>query len=392
MGDQNGRRRTRRGFLAAAAGAGAALAGCAGRIDVRTETDPAPADPVSTDDPSDGPGVATASTGAGGSAGPTGTAEPPGEASDYTRAYRSVAPSVTTVRVSTATGGGQGSGAIRDGRHVVTNQHVVAEAEHVSVVYSNGEYATAEVRGADPYADLAALRVPGGHPTDAPALSFAADDPAIGTEVIAVGTPLGVGESVSGGIVSGVDRSLPAPNNFTIADAIQTDAAANPGNSGGPLATLTGRPLGLVNSVRGNDITFAISGALMNEVVPALIEDGEYEHTFVGVSILGITPAVAEANGLATTRGVYVVRVLPDGPAAGALRGTDGERATAFGQQVPVGGDVILSVDGVDVADPGEFGSYLALETDPGDTIRLGVLRDGERTTARVTLGTRPAP
>lgn len=392
MDDRNERRRSRRGFLAAVAGTGAALAGCAGRLDVGTATDESDGESPSTTASSAGSrptaGTATPADRSGGS----GTTGSPGDATRYTRAYREIAPSVTTVRVSTPGGGGQGSGAIRDGRHVVTNQHVVADATHVSVVYSDGTYATASVRGADPYSDLAVLRVPGGHPTDAPALSFADRDPAIGTEVIAVGTPLGVGESVSAGIVSGVDRSLPAPNDFTIADAIQTDAAANPGNSGGPLATLSGRPLGLVNSVRGNDITFAISGALMDEVIPALIERGRYEHTFVGVSILGVTPAVAEANGLATTRGVYVVRVLADGPADGALRGTDGERTTAFGQQVPVGGDVIVSVDGRTVADPGEFGSYLALETDPGDTIRLGVLRDGERTTVRVTLGTRPAP
>lgn len=389
MDDRNERSRTRRGFLATLAGAGAALAGCAGRLDVRTETDDGDGAAPPT---AEATGTTTPSGGSARTDGP-GAAGRPGEASAYTRAYRAVAPSVTTVRVSTPSGGGQGSGAIRDGRHVVTNQHVVAGAEHVSVVYSDGEYATASVRGADPYSDLAVLRVPGGHPTDAPALSFADRDPAIGTEVIAVGTPLGVGESVSGGIVSGVDRSLPAPNEFTIADAIQTDAAANPGNSGGPLVTLSGRPLGLVNSIRGNDITFAISGALMAEVIPALIERGRYQHTFVGVSILGITPAVAAANDLQTTRGVYVVRVLADGPAAdGALRGTDGERTTRFGQQVPIGGDVIRSIDGVAVADPGEFGSYLALETDPGDTIRLGVLRDGERTTVRVTLGTRPAP
>jgi len=383
MDDRNGRNRTRRGVLAAVASLSAALAGCAGRFDTGTVTDEGDADPAT---------VTAQPVGSRDSTAPPGTDGPPGETSEYTRAYRGIAPSVTTVRVSTPTGGGQGSGAIHDDRHVVTNQHVVADAEHVSVVYSNGEYATASVRGADPYSDLAALRVPDGHPTDAPPLSFADEDPAIGTEVIAVGTPLGVGESVSGGIVSGVDRSLPAPNDFTIADAIQTDAAANPGNSGGPLATLSGRPLGLVNSIRGNDITFAISGALMDEVIPALIERGGYDHSFVGVSILGVTPAVAEANDLDTARGVYVVRVLEEGPAAGALRGADGATATTFGQEVPVGGDVIVSVDGVAVADPGEFGSYLALETDPGDTIRLGVLRDGERETVEVTLAARPAP
>lgn len=363
MDDGSRSRATRRGFLAAAAAATAGLAGCAGYQG-----------PFADATPTETPGGEDRA----------------GDASRFTDVYRAVAPSVTTVRVATGDGGGgQGSGAVIGDRHLVTNQHVVADAADVSVVYEGGEYATAAVRGTDPYSDLAVLEVD--HPGEPPALSFADTDPAVGTEAIAVGSPFGVGESVSSGVVSGVDRSLPGPGEFTIPDAIQTDAAANPGNSGGPLVAVDGTPLGVVNSAAGNDLTFAISGALMAQVIPALIEDGSYEHSLVGIALLEVTPAVAEANGLETVRGVYVVRVLEDGPSAGILEGSTGETA-ALGRRVPTGGDVILALDGTRIRDPGALGSYLALETDPGDTVTVTVVRDGGRQDVEVTLGTRPPP
>ena len=355
---------SRRGFLAAMAGTTAALAGCStGYADSANRDDGAPNDSASADVP-----------------------EPSGDVR-YTETYREVAPSVTTVRVSGASGLGQGSGAVVDDRHVVTNQHVVAGADEASVVYTDGSYADAEIRGTDVYSDLAVLEVD--HPNDPPALEFATEDPPVGREVIVVGTPFGVGESVTSGIVSGVDRSLPGPQGFPIPDTVQTDAAANPGNSGGPLVALDGTPLGLVNAAAGNDITFAISGALMARVVPALIEDGEFEHTFVGIGIRELSPASARANDLETVRGVYVHEVFDDAPAEGVLEGSDGG-TRAGGRRVPTGGDVILAVDGTRVRGPGQFGSYLALQTSPGDTVTLTVLRDGEERDVEVTLGTRP--
>jgi S1-C subfamily serine protease len=355
---------TRRGFLTVAAGTTAALAGCATGF---AGSDGAPETGASQEP--DAPA-------------PTGDVR-------YTETYREVSPSVTTVRVSGGLGLGQGSGAVVDDRHVVTNQHMVDGAEDVSVVYTDGSYTTAEIRGTDVYSDLAVLEVD--HPNDPPALRFATRDPPVGREVIVVGTPYGVGESVSAGVVSGVDRSLPGPREFTIPDAIQTDAAANPGNSGGPLVALDGTPLGLVNAAAGNDLTFAISGALMDRVVPALIETGSFEHTYVGVGIRDLTPAIARANDLDSVRGVYVVEVIDDAPAEGVLEGADG-RTRELGEQVPTGGDVVRAVDGSGVRDAGTFGSYLALEADPGDTVTLTVLRDGEERDVEVTLGSRPEP
>jgi serine protease Do len=363
---------TRRRFLAATGGVMAALAGCSSGADDGTPTAAGTESPTAT---------------------PATTAAPVPESmadSPFTRVYREVAPSVVRVRVHTADGIAQGSGVVWDERHLVTNGHVVAGGSEVTVVYTGGAYTSADVVGSDVYSDLAVLRVRA-HPVDVPALTFADGDSAVGTQVIAIGSPLGLGVSVSEGIVSGVDRSLPAANGFRIPDAIQTDAAANPGNSGGPLVALDGTPLGLINSGTGNDIAFAISGALMKRVVPALIADGEYEHTYVGVSLLDLEPALARTNDRDTLEGVYVDAVVSGAPADGVLRGSD-DRAVAFGETVPVGGDVIVAIDGEATPDSAALGSYLALHTSPGDAIDVTVVREGSEETVSLTLGERPAP
>lgn len=310
--------------------------------------------------------------------------------SRHTQVHRQISPSVTRVRVATADGTAIGSAAVYDEQRLVTNQHVVDGATDVSVVYRNGEYTAATVEGTDAYSDLGVLRVDA-HPGSPEPLDFAPSDPAIGTEVVIIGTPFGLGDSLTSGVVSGVNRSLPAANEFTIPDAIQTDAAANPGNSGGPLVALDGTPLGLVNSGQGNDITFAISGALLARVVPALIQRGEYRHSYVGVGVRDLTPPLARANDLPHLRGVYVDEAIDTGPADDVLQGSDGE-TTALGETVPVGGDVIVATDGRQTPTAGAFGTYLALDTRPGDVVTMTVLRDGSRRTVDLELGTRPPP
>lgn len=310
--------------------------------------------------------------------------------SPYVRVYRQVSPSVARVQVTTSGTPGLGSATIYDDRHLVTNQHVVDDGTEVTVVYPGGNYSTASVNGSDVYSDLAVLGVDG-HPDGATPLEFATGDPPIGTEVVVIGSPFGLEGSISEGVVSGIDRSLSAPNDFRIPDAIQTDAAANPGNSGGPLVALDGTPIGVVNSGAGNDITFAISGALVDRVVPALIERGSYDHSYMGVGIRDLSPALARANDHRTLRGVYVHHVLEDGPAAGVLQGSDGS-TRALGRSVPTGGDVIVALDGSSTPDSGRLGTYLALQKAPGDTVRVTVIRDGSREAVRMELGTRPPP
>jgi S1-C subfamily serine protease len=208
---------------------------------------------------------------------------------------------------------------------------------------------------------------------------------------VALGAPFSFGGSVSAGIVSGVDRSLPSQTGFSIPDAIQTDAAVNPGNSGGPLVTLDGRVAAVINSGQGENVNFGISAALTRRVVPALVATGDYDHAYMGVRLVEVTPAVARANGLADARGILVADVLPNGPAAGTLRGSGGER-TALGQRVPVGGDVILALDGRPTPTQAALASHLAIRTSPGDVLETRIVRDGEGRTVSFELGARPPP
>jgi S1-C subfamily serine protease len=297
--------------------------------------------------------------------------------------YQETIDSVVTIRVS-GVGGGQGSGWVYDDRHVVTNQHVVGDAPEAVVEFTNEQWTDGTVVGTDAYSDLAVLRV-SSMPDRARALPLAAGDPPIGTPVVALGTPFGRESSVSAGIVSGVDRTLPARNNFSIPDAIQTDAPVNPGKSGGPLVDLDGTVVAVINSGQ-RTLAFGISAALTRRVVPELITSGEYRHALMGVQLRTVVPPIAEANDLDRSSGVLVVEVRPDGPSAGVLRGSE----SADG--VPAGGDVIVAMDGQRIPLLGALSSFLALNTRPGDTIPVTVIRDGERTTVDLTLGVRPPP
>jgi S1-C subfamily serine protease len=305
--------------------------------------------------------------------------------------YEAVSPSVVRLRVYDSSGPvGEGSGWLYADGTLVTNAHVVARTETVRAQFENGDWETAEILGTDSYSDLAALSVPVPQP-DAEPLPFVEEQVPVGTRVAAVGSPLGLGGSLTTGVVSGQDRSLPSVRNFTIADAVQTDAALNPGNSGGPLVTLDGQVAGVVTQAGGENVGFAISAALTERVVPELVESGSYDHPYMGVLIRSVTPLLAEANGLDEVRGAYVDDAPEGEPAAGVLEGTTGETGVE-GTQQPTGGDVIVGLDGTRVDTTGELGSYLALETSPGDTIDVTVIRDGERQTVQLTLGTRPEP
>lgn len=309
----------------------------------------------------------------------------------YTRVYRESIGSVGLVRVYDDSGAlAQGSGFVfRDG-YLVTNQHVVDGATDYEVEFEGGEWVSATLVGSDVYSDLAVLALRNS-PDGAEPLSFVSREPPIGTRVVALGAPFGLSHSVSAGIVSGQDRSLPSNTGFQIADAIQTDAAVNPGNSGGPLVDLDGDVVGVVNSAGGENIGFAISAGMCRRVLPALVDRGEYRHPYMGVQLLPISPTVARANGLDRARGVLVVEVLGDGPAADVLRGCP-RTETVDGTEVPVGGDVIRSMGGTPTPTLGALSEFLALQGSPGKTVPVTLSRDGERTTVELTLGERPAP
>ncbi|MFC4988938.1 S1C family serine protease [Saliphagus infecundisoli] len=302
-----------------------------------------------------------------------------GSTGGYAAVYDDVIGSVVLVRVgggsagSQGSGGGQGSGWVyRDG-YVVTNAHVVTDATDVQVRFAEGEWRDGSVVGTDASSDLAVIEVDE-KPDYAEALSLVESQPAVGTEVLAIGNPYGLEGSVTSGLVSGVNRSIPAPNGYTIPDGIQTGAPVNPGNSGGPLVTTDGEVVGVINSGGGENLAFAISAALVDRVVPALVEDGSYDHPYLGIGFRTVTPEIASQAGLDGPRGVAVARVEPDGPSADALRQ----------------GDVVVGVAGRTIDDGQELSSYLALEASPEETVELAVRRDGERRTVSVTLGVRP--
>jgi S1-C subfamily serine protease len=342
--------------------------------------------------------------------GSTGTAAPTtnqssnasGATSVYTDVYREVSSAIAQVLVESAQGAGQGTGFVVDGQHLVTNYHVVtpsttpespggSEAESVSVRFEDGSQRTATVVGSDIFSDLAVVRADD-MPDAADSLSFVDRDPVIGQEVVAIGNPYGLAGSVSAGIVSGTNRLIPSPAGVPIPDAIQTDAAVNPGNSGGPLVGLEGDVLGVVNSGGGDNIAFAISAPLAERVVPALIESGSYEHSFVGVSLTEVTPLIARANDLPaeSPTGLIVQQVSSGSPADGVLQGS--QQRQVDGTAVPVGGDVITAIGGQTVNTLEAFAAYLALETSPGDTVPLTIRRNGGEQTVRVTLTDRPRP
>jgi S1-C subfamily serine protease len=314
----------------------------------------------------------------------------PGD-SPYTEVYRQTIGSVGQVRVYDDEGEGvsQGSGFVfRDG-YLATNEHVVADGSEFEVLFRDGQWTSATLAGGDRRSDLAALALDSA-PEGARPLSFVDAEPPIGTEVVAIGAPFGLAQSVSAGIVSGQDRSLPAETGVAVADAVQTDAAVNPGNSGGPLLDLAGRVVGVVYAAGGENIAFAVSAGLAERVLSALVADGEFAHAFLGARLLEVSPAVARANGLARARGVLVLETIDGGPAEGVLRASQGSE-TDRGREVPVGGDVIVGLGDARIGDQGDVSEFLAVEGSPGETVPVTVLRDGTETTVDLTLGRRSA-
>ena len=315
---------------------------------------------------------------------------------NYQTLYDETIDSVVTVQILTESQQGLGSGFVfdREGR-IVTNQHVVGNASMVEVQFNRGDWRTAEVIGADAYSDLAVLEV-NDTPDYAEPLELQTREPEAGQPVGALGSPLGLEATVTDGIVSGTNRSLPAGAQqgpqFTIPNTIQTTAAINPGNSGGPLVDCEGRVLGVnTATLSGSENTgFAVPASRLERVVPSLIENGSYAGSFLGISSFDVSPIVTEANDLDVTQGVLVQQVVPGSPADGVLRGTTGTEEVR-GVEVPVGGDVILAIDGQRILTGEDLSSYLT-QTSPGETVTMTILRDGERIEVEIELGERPPP
>jgi S1-C subfamily serine protease len=308
--------------------------------------------------------------------------------------YRTAIPSVVSVYVTgdddgRQRRGGAGSGFVYGDGYVVTNQHVVGDTAYVELRFADGEWRTGEVVGSDPYTDLAVVGVDD-LPADAVALPVADANPDPGERVAAIGNPMGLDGTITVGYVSGTNRSNPTGSGFSLPETIQTDAAVNPGNSGGPLLTLDGTVVGVNRAKAGDNIGFAIGPAILNRVVPALVEDGVFRPAYLNVRTVDVSPTVAEANRLDDSFGVLVVDV---GTAYGGtdLRGCD--RVTRVrGREVPIGGDVIVGIDDRPIRSTEELTSYLLTRVTPDETVELAVRRHGEEFTEIVRLAERPVP
>lgn len=296
---------------------------------------------------------------------------------------------------------GEGSGFVYDKQgHIITNNHVVASADEVLVTFSDGTIAIADVVGTDPSADLAVIKVDIAADRLTPIPLADPDAVKVGQRVIAIGNPFGLEGSMTTGIVSALGRVLPAgsgSSRYNIPDIIQTDAAINPGNSGGPLLNMRGELIGvntaIESPVRGfSGVGLAVPSSIVRKVVPVLIKNGSYQHTWLGIEGATMNPFYAEAMKLPTTqRGVLVIRAVAGGPAERAkLRGST-QTVTLRGQEVPVGGDIIVGIENEPVNKFEDLISYLARKTEVGQTVRLSVLRQGTTVAVDVVLLARPA-
>jgi S1-C subfamily serine protease len=290
-----------------------------------------------------------------------------------------------------------GSGFVLDTRgDIVTNDHVVDGATEVRVGFSGGATYPARVLGTDPSTDLALIRV------DAPAAALhplkLVDTPAqVGDTVYAIGNPFGLERTMTAGIVSAVGRAIQAPNGLAIENAIQTDAAVNHGNSGGPLIDRSGDVIGVNSQIEtggtseGNvGVGFAVPSATVRTVTAQLLSTGRAEHPYLGVEVETIDPAVASVARGVPERGVLVSRVTQGGPAAKAGVVGGNEELVVQGEQVVVGGDAIVAIDGKPI-DSSDALAVAVAQHRPGDRVVLRVVRDGAARSVTVTVGSAPA-
>jgi 2-alkenal reductase len=270
------------------------------------------------------------------------------------------------------------------------------------VTFHNGRWATAEVVATDPQADLAVLKVTPPSNFDWRPLPMAQPGTLkVGHTVLAMGNPFGLENTMTVGIVSAMGRGLPVgqfgQSAYTLPDVIQTDAAINPGNSGGPLVNLAGEVVGvnfaIESATRSNSgVGFAIPASIISRVVPALISDGSFDYSYLGLSGATIGPEVANQLDLTNdVYGVYVGSVVAGGPSeAAGVHGGDNSVSTGGGNNLQPGGDIITAINDQPVIRFEDLVGYLVTKTEPGQTVTLTLLRDGEELTIDVVLGTRP--
>ncbi len=334
--------------------------------------------------------------------------------------YAKVSPSVVTINVvvngaaSSSQGFGQnggpqqalGSGFMWDNQgHIVTNNHVVADATSLEVTFMDGRTVTAKVVGTDPYSDLAVIQVtpPSGMAWN-PVVMGDSTQVKVGQTAVVIGNPFGLQNTMTTGIISGISRSLPADLSgnstgptYSIPDIIQTDAAINPGNSGGVLLNTQGEVIGVTSAIESGSnsnsgIGFVIPAAIVKQEVPTLISSGHYDHPYIGISGTTLTPDLAQAMGVdPNTQGALVEDITQGGPAASSGLQASTKQVTINGLNTTVGGDIITAIDGKAIHSMDDLIAYLNDSTKVGQKVTLTVLRNGKSTSVDITLAARPA-
>ncbi|MDD9955431.1 MAG: trypsin-like peptidase domain-containing protein [Anaerolineaceae bacterium] len=334
-----------------------------------------------------------------------------GAESEIARLYVEVSPSVVSINVAVVQRGSvesvSGSGfVISDQGHIVTNTHVIEDAmrDGIEVNFLDGAILRAQIVGMDRDSDLAVLQVSTPPEQLRPLVLADSDRLVIGQTALAIGSPFGQRWTLTRGIISALDRTIRGLGSFSIGSVIQTDAAINQGNSGGPLFNLRGEVIG-VNSqivtgsrlIPGNaGVGFAIPSNLVRRVTQDLIRDGEVRYSFLGISAIADEERSISLNLMETLnlpnnlRGVVIGAVTPGGPAERAGLRNAGEAVRVRGQRVPTSADIITSIDGVPVHDMSSLISWMAIHTRPGDEVTLSIWRDGAPMSMPVTLGERP--
>jgi putative serine protease PepD len=307
--------------------------------------------------------------------------------------YRDSAPGV--VRVTQAQG--QGSGFVIDSEgHILTNAHVVDGSGPVFVSFSNNDKVQATVVGKDDSTDTALLKVTESSDALRPLALGSSTSVEVGDPVVAIGNPFGLDRTVTSGIVSAVARQIQAPNGFPINNAIQTDAAINHGNSGGPLLNMQGQVIGINSQIADSGVDanvgvgFAIPIDMVKQIASDLEKNGHVTHAWLGISLSPIDATLADQVKLAATKGAMVQSVEPGSPAAKAGLRPATDQTVLDGETYAIGGDIITAIDGKQITSITDLQSAIQQHRS-GDVVKLTVARaGGVKTDLTVTLGTQP--
>ena len=292
--------------------------------------------------------------------------------------------------------GGVGSGFVFDKKgHIITNAHVIDDATKTIVTFLDGRSYNAEIIGIDKSTDIGVIKVNTDLKLLHPLSLGDSSNLKVGETITAIGNPFGLSGSMTSGIISQMGRLLPSNSGFSIPDVIQTDAAINPGNSGGPLLNMRGEIVGINTAIQSTTgeftgVGFAIPSQTVAKIVPTLIKEGEYKHPWIGISGKDIDPDTANILGLKDTLGFLIITVVEDSPAFDAGLIGSNETIKVEGREYLIGGDIITTVDGIDVRKIDDILIHLQRVKTVGDEMVLEILRENRTTSVTIILQERP--